>query len=539
MGFYLGIYSKKSTLIEEHLEQAVESFSFEKSRNVNLIQYDRFRFYYTVQKESYKISTEEHVTFVSGYVTGGKKSISYNSFVEELHQKLLNNPDDFLVNAEGAFIIVSYDVSNHQLILANDKFGAMSVFIYENEDYFFFSNEYEPLICLTSKKELNYNAIAEFFTLGSVLNTKTFLKEINKLIPAGFIVLNEKNSKQKNYWIPNIQSDSRSISVIAKEVYDLFHSVNNETVNSGITEVYLLSAGADSRLIVATLPAETLTKLKFYTSNLSFLSEEEDKDVVGAKLLAKKLNLDHRIEKIAYYENSFGANYFSNCREMRQSQVYGGWHGGEFLGGFCFNASPLKPGLTKDNVDSRMKCIFSRNFRKKITKNPFESYASLSENQLYFCIQQFTQPFFTTIYSGSRGHWLQPYHLTNHGYSPFWDSRILQKLLTIPTEYLFNYRFYNEVFKYADPKFLEIGSNSPLTKIVDSVLPVLEIGVEPKHHLPNMHGDIHKECMNNKKIWGRGLYKRRKLKKILEDENSEIAMKWLDFEVWLTYYINY
>jgi len=45
---------------------------------------------------------------------------------------------------KGAFALGIYDYKKDELFVANDQYGTYPLFIYSDEDYFIFSNEYEP-----------------------------------------------------------------------------------------------------------------------------------------------------------------------------------------------------------------------------------------------------------------------------------------------------------------------------------------------------------------------------------------------------------
>jgi hypothetical protein len=305
----------------------------------------------------------------------------------------------------------------------------------------------------------------------------------------------------------------------------------------------LLSAGADSRLILATMTEVQRKNMRFYTSNLSFLDLKEDRDVLGAAMLAERFGLLHQIEKISFYENQFSSRYFDDERILREKQVYGGWHGGEFMGGYFLNAAPARPDLKFADTDEKLKNVFSWRFRWKLKQHPYKTYKQ--EKAKYakpiantmFMINQLTRSFFTGIYGGTRGHWVQPYQLLNHGFSPYWDSRFLQQLIRVPLPVLENYNLYNAVFKYCDKAFTGIPSNSPLTNRSDSVVPKMEIGIEPKNKIPNTHHLFYQTQRVDENLWRKHFYNKPKLNRILEDEFAPVSRLWLDFEAWYALYM--
>lgn len=538
MAFYLGIFSKKGNVEDHAVQEVINDFHQNGTRQIHLIQYPGFQLYVVEKFRTSLMEGTNSASFLAGWIQHAdlQESLVIDQLIQ-ISEKHLSNFESFLSQSDGAFSLMHYDSLKHVLRLAHDKFGMSPLFIYENEDYFIFSNEYEPLTHMPQGKLIDAVGVAEYFTLGTTLAGKTFLKNIQNLAPACSVQIDSQKTLYISYWKPVLEKSNLSIEELARETWILFKSVNQQIFNSQKIQTALLSAGADSRLILASLTQEQRAGVRFYTSNLSHLSEEEDQDVVGAKLLAKKFNLTHVSEKISYYENEFGNNYFSNWRILRFHQVYGGWHGGEFFGGFSLKAAPIHPNLVEKEIKDRYKSLFSRRFRKSVNIDPWQSYLQNLEPELLFSMRQFIQPFFTTIYGGARGHWLQPFQLVSHGYSPFWDSRIIQQVLSIPIEFLWDYRFYNELMKNVPQEFLEIVSNSPLTKRADSILPVLNTGVEPKLQIPNVHAKAYQRCLNNKMVWDRKFYKKRNLSKILSNENDPISKRWLDFEVWLTEYM--
>ncbi len=538
MAFYLGIYSKKGNVEDQTLQEVINDFRQNGSREIHLTQHPGFKLYVVEKFLTSLLENSNSTLFLAGWIR--HHDLKESSLVDRLKQiskEQIGNFETFLSQSDGAFSLIHYDSKKHVLTLSNDKFGMSPLFIYENNDYFIFSNEYEPLTYMPNGRMVHPEAIAEYFTLGTILAGKTFLKNIQNLAPAHLVQIGGISTKRSTYWTPKLEKSQLSMEQLGIETWELFKDVNQQIFNILNIETVLLSAGADSRLILASLSQTQRESVRFYTSNLSHLSEDEDQDVVGAKLLAQRFKLNHVIEKISYYENEFGNSYFSNWRILRFHQVYGGWHGGEFFGGFCLKAAPLRSNITENEIKDRYKFLFSRRFRRSVNTDPWQGYFKNVEPELLFDFRQFTQTFFTTIYGGSRGHWLQPFQLVSHGFSPFWDSRIIQQALSVPEDFLKDYRFYNEVMKNAPQEFLEIGSNSPLTKRSDSVLPILETGVDPKLQIPNVHANIYQRCLNNKVVWDRKFYKKRNLSKILSNENDPISKRWLDFEVWYTEYM--
>lgn len=539
MAAFLVIYSK-SKQIDAKVSQVISEFGMNDARSLVKTEYAGILICTGERFVENLYEQENSISFVSGHISFEQVSTEAGSSTVRTWDRLMSEQGSACLDQlEGMFAAIHYDKQKHTLLYANDKFGIAPVFVYEDRDYVILCNEYQPLSKYT--QAVDTMAVAEYMTFGVTLGSKTFFKKIRNLEPATVVSVSSTVTKQHAYREPaGVPKQPVDLELSAKEMYTLFTKVNREYQDAKLAGVCLLTAGADSRLIVSTMTPEQLQETTFYTSNLSFLDPLEDKDVVGASAITSKFNLKHRIEKISFYENSFDDTYFEKGREWRDQRVCGGWHGGEFLGGYCFQSAPINKPLDYKTVDERYRSLFSWWFRFKQKEHPYTSYKKeldkLKGNEFLFMIQQMTRSFFTTIYGGTRGHWEQPFQLVNHGFSPFWDSRILQRLLQVPVEDLKHYQFYNEVLKHAEKAFTVIPSNSPLTGREDSVLPQMDMGIDPKHRVPDTHHKAYKTYLNDQRIFRRGYY-HKMLRRILENEFDKTTQAWLDLEVWYGRYV--
>lgn len=540
MHAFLVIYSKSGHIGADVLP-VLSEFGMNDTRQLVKKERKGIAFYTGERFEENLYENEASISFVAGHISFEKLTIPLVSSTAKTWSEGISRKDSqSLAELEGMFAAIHYQQQEHRLVYANDKFGIAPVFVYEDRNYVMLCNEYQPLAKYTCK--IDTAAMAAFLTFGVTLGNKTFFREIKNLEPASLVSVSSAGTEQHLYWSPDLTPNKNTTTEsLAKEMHALFTKVNREYQDAKHAGVCLLTAGADSRLIVSAMTEKQLQEATFYTSNLSFLDPLEDKDVVGASAITATFKLKHRIEKISFHENSFDESYFEKAREWRDEQVYGGWHGGEFLGGFCFQSAPIRQPLDYSTVDKHYRSLFSWWFRFRQRVHPYASYKKelekLKGHELLFMIHQMTRSFFTAIYGGTRGHWEQPFQLVNHGYSPFWDSRLLQLLLQVPPEELKQYHFYNAVFKFVDPAFTALSSNSPLTAREDSVLPEMETGIEPKQRVPNTH---HKTCKNylaDDAIFRRGYYNK-KLRAVLENEFDAITQKWLDLEVWYRSYVS-
>ena len=447
---------------------------------------------------------------------------------------------DCLPQLDGAFCAAIYDPDSHQLTLVNDKFGMRPLFVCATEEYVVFCNEIAPLLHLQGFRfSVNKEAVTDYFCLGTTLGDETLIEGISNLPCAANWVISNATVQKAAYWQPKIPIDRvSSIEEHAKRISEVLKTIVQQLFTQLTNVKCLLSAGADSRLILSCMTPEQLAATKFLTSKLSILEASEDKDLIGATALVSHLGLQHEILEIAFSERDFGQDYFDESQYIRTAKIIGGWHGGEFLGGFCAKAAPIRKELTFDEVDAKLRGIFSWWFRRKLNRHPFDHYRTVlnemtSENRmLQFQMQQFYRGTFTNIYNGSRGTWLQPFEIINQGFSPFWDSRFLQALLAIPFEMLADYQLYNVIFRDCLTSLAHIPSNSPLTHRPDSALPKMTVGTDPKIALKPKYQNALDQYTADPGTWRRFVYRRRRMRQTLLDGDSPITMQFLDFEAW-------
>lgn len=540
MSLFLGIYHRGNRIEATKVQPMIDAFGRFERRFLSQVDFPGFVFVSANElpnESSISVADECAFGLIGTLVPNSGKTLSPLANFMEAWQK---NGPDCLPNLEGAFAAAVYDPGTHKLLLANDKFGTRPLFVCECGPYLAFCNELEPLLLLPDfVPKVHLDAVADYFCLGATLGGETFVKGIVNLPPATLMEVSIRSVSKVRYWNPTLSVDHAStIEEHAKRLGDTMKVIVREMADQLTNLNCLLSAGADSRLILSCLRQDQRAGIPFLTSKLSFLSANEDKDLIGAQQLALRLNLQHKILEIAFSERDFGPEYFDEVKHSKEAKILGGWHGGEFLGGFCAKAAPMQHSLTFQEVDFKLRNTFSWRIRRKLSRHPFAHYEAKkasfpTENaEFHFQIDQFCRSFFGDIYQGSRGSWLQPFELINQGFSPFWDSRFLQQLLTVPFEMIADYHLYNVIFRDCLTELTDIPSNSPLTTRADRAIPPMKDGIEPKNVLkPKYQNALHR-FVNDPKTWQRRMYRRRRFRKVLQDDNAQLTLRFIDFEAW-------
>ncbi len=450
-----------------------------------------------------------------------------------------------LPELEGAFVAMAYDAEAHRLHIANDKFGMRPLFVCETAEHVAFCSEIEPLLRLPGYRfALDKATTAEYFCLGTTLDGHTFAEGIYNLAPASVLEANGDAVARRTYWEPRIAIDrSRTITEHAAHVVSVLKTIVSQMLAQLTNVRCLVSAGADTRLILSCMTEAERNSISFLTSSLAVLPIDDDRDVIGALALVERLGLQHEIKRVAFSELEFGAEYFDRMKQQRFKKVLGGWHGGEFLGGYCSKAAPIRQTPNPEDIDAKLRDTFSRRFLRDLPRHPMEGYRDAqaqlpAENgDFLFQIQQLGRAFFSNVYYGSRGSWLQPYEIVNLGFSPFWDSRFLQAMLAVPFEFVADYQLYNVIFRDVLPELTDIPTNSPLSQREDTAIPRMTSGQDPKVVLQPKYQKALDTYRRDRRTWLRHLYRWWRLRRHLRDGNALVTMQFIDFEAWWRRYV--
>jgi hypothetical protein len=545
MPLFLGIYHKQKALSLAMVQPMIDAFGGYAHRYLTQRHFPGFLFVSANEQQNETVFSDG-TGMIAGLVgtlavNGNASTKMADSLLEAWQERAITG----LAAMEGAFTGAVYDPTAHRLVLVNDKFGMRPLFVCETAEYVAFCNEWEPLLKTPGFQFVpDLSAIAAYFCLGTTLGAQTFAEGIRNLPPGTVLQASGQSVQESTYWEANLPIDrTATIEEHAARIVDVMRTVVPQLLDQLTNVACLLSAGADSRLILScALPRQRLA-VPWLTSRLSILAAEEDKDVIGAKALAARLGLEHEVMEMAFSELEFGPAYFDQVRNNRWKKIVGGWHGGEFLGGFCSLAAPIRKTPSRTEVEEKLQQVFSRRFRRQLGQHPFDVHeaargAITAENQdFYFQIQQFGRGFFTNIYQGSRGHWLQPYEIVNQGFSPFWDSRFLQALLQVPFEMVAGYQLYNVIFRDHLRELTDIPSNSPLTLRPDSSLQRMTEGTDPKVALKAKYQQALAAFAADRRTWRRRMYRRWRMRKSLGNGDAPSTMQFIDFEAWWRRYV--
>ncbi len=171
----------------------------------------------------------------------------------------------------GMFAFAIWDRNQQRLLLARDRYGIKPLYYAFFDDCFLFASEQKPILTHPSvKKQLDLEAVLEYFTFQNLFTDKTFFKGIHLFPPAawGTVELGQKNPKMdiQTYWDFDFVEPERAEREEAylEELDRLFKQAIKRQLVSDVEIGSYLSGGMDSGSITA-IAAQSIPYLKTFT----------------------------------------------------------------------------------------------------------------------------------------------------------------------------------------------------------------------------------------------------------------------------------
>jgi asparagine synthase (glutamine-hydrolysing) len=229
--------------------------------------------------------------------TNGQYAISYNGEVynfQELrvqleslgHQFRSRTDSEVILNAyaqwgpecvdrfNGMFAFAVWDKTKQELFLARDRYGIKPLYYTFVNNYFLFSSEQKAILTHPEvSREVDLEALLEYFTFQNIFTDKTLLKGVKLLpagcyatIPLGGLSLDTSGLKVTRFWDFNFREPEQRLdeTEYIEELDRLFRQAVNRQLVSDVDVGTYLSGGMDSGSITS-VAATQLPYIKTFT----------------------------------------------------------------------------------------------------------------------------------------------------------------------------------------------------------------------------------------------------------------------------------
>ena len=266
-----------------------------KSYFLGMSRYDGYPFA-VFQNDMYSISIE-------GKIYNKDQSVLTRE-LQELADNLIHKGSDYkkllsdwLLSADGDFIITILDKNTRRIIIFNDILGRLPLYYHQTSTGMYVSRETRFITNLVKNARFDQMAIAQYLLFGFPLAGRTLFDGVHRMPPASIIDINFQESKIKidSFYTFNLDEKlhkNRQLKENVLNLYGLFLEATKNRTKSVAKNIVGLSGGLDSRSVAA-----ALHQLNIPFSGATYLdfNKKANHDAQIAKKLANLFGIDWKL----------------------------------------------------------------------------------------------------------------------------------------------------------------------------------------------------------------------------------------------------
>jgi asparagine synthase (glutamine-hydrolysing) len=197
----------------------------------------------------------------------------------------------------GMFAIVLWDGRNRKMILARDRVGKKPLFYFHDGFRLAFASEMKAILALPDiPREIDLQAVSDYFSLLYVPTPKSIFKHIRKVRPGHYVVVSNKGLREVEYWdLSFAPTQELTEEQWCERVLDTYREAVRLRLISDVPLGAFLSGGVDSSSVVA-LMAELIAG-RLTTCSIGFKEKEFD-ELDYARVIASQFKTEHHEETV-------------------------------------------------------------------------------------------------------------------------------------------------------------------------------------------------------------------------------------------------
>jgi asparagine synthase (glutamine-hydrolysing) len=225
--------------------------------------------------------------------------------------------EDCFSELRGMFAIALWDDRNKRLLLARDRVGKKPIFYYYDESKIVFGSEIKAILQVPGiSRELDLEALSDYFSFLYVPAPKSIFKVIRKVLPGHYVIVSAQGLRESKYWDLSFgEVDELSEKQWSEKLLDTFQEAVQIRLMSEVPLGAFLSGGVDSSSVVAMM--QKATERPVITSSIGF-EEKEFNELPYARSIASHFSTNHYeeivrpdalavVEKLSWhYDEPFG-----------------------------------------------------------------------------------------------------------------------------------------------------------------------------------------------------------------------------------------
>lgn len=193
---------------------------------------------------------------------------------------------------EGMFTFAVYDGRREALFIARDRLGKKPLFYTVIDHVLYFASELPALTLAHGwKGDVDLDALEGYLSLGYFLAPKTIFRDVYKLMPGNWLMVQNGRVKTSEYWdVTEFDVDDRPQDQLLESIDQTLREAVHERLESEVPLGAFLSGGIDSGLVVSYM-AEALGD-RLVTATVGF-GEAAHNELQAADLTAKHFHSRH------------------------------------------------------------------------------------------------------------------------------------------------------------------------------------------------------------------------------------------------------
>jgi asparagine synthase (glutamine-hydrolysing) len=213
-----------------------------------------------------------------------------------------------LRHLNGMFAFGLYDRPRERLWLGRDRLGIKPLYYYWDGKRFLFASEIKAILCDPDvTREIDAEALDLYLTLNYVPAPKTIYKNIRKLLPGHFLVVERGGLSEVSYWdVPleshpvtaNSRGKGEPMARCKEELKALIEASVKRRLIADVPLGAFLSGGIDSSIVVALMARNSSRPIK--TFSIGYVDLPSFDETRYARQVAEFNGTDHHEFKLGY-----------------------------------------------------------------------------------------------------------------------------------------------------------------------------------------------------------------------------------------------
>ena len=204
---------------------------------------------------------------------------------------------DFLNKIDGMFAFAIWDANRQRLLLVRDRIGIKPLLYSCENGRLLFASELKALLAdPRMSRELNYEALGNYFHYMSIPDPESIFRGVKKLSPGCCLIVENGTVEIRRYWDLE-DSQPRTNVNIEKTAEEFIHQFKQAVTSHMVADVPVgafLSGGVDSSAVVAVASQRGDNASPINTFSITFKGLDEFDESAFAAEVSRRYGTDHR-----------------------------------------------------------------------------------------------------------------------------------------------------------------------------------------------------------------------------------------------------